>query len=71
MKENGVQSSTESSTISYSNVVIPEGITNYMGKKRLSQTIEETGYCKAPAFLVDPAISRLLNLAYVVLLSAF
>ena len=28
MKENGVQSSTESSTISYSNVVVPEGITN-------------------------------------------
>ena len=26
MKENGVQSSTESSTISYSNVVIPEGM---------------------------------------------
>ena len=28
MKENGVQSSTESSTISYSNAVIPEGIAN-------------------------------------------
>ena len=34
MKENGVQSSTESSTISYSNVVIPEGITNKLASRR-------------------------------------
>ena len=44
MKENGIQSSTESSTISYSNVVIPEGDRGITNKVQIHIKLNVNNY---------------------------